>query len=111
MKNVEKAARTSAAAFENAVRLHRDSVLLVENARYPSAFTLSVTAAEEIGKTFLLEEFVYATNVGQSLPTQSGNILRDIVSHRWKQVWFAKQRVDLPITGESEDVSVRRRST
>jgi AbiV family abortive infection protein len=92
VKNVTKAARMSAAAFLNAVRLHRDSVLLFQHERYASAFQLSVLAQEEFGKTLLLEEFVFRVRVGERRSLEdSSRLLADIVSHRLKQTWFAKQ--------------------
>jgi AbiV family abortive infection protein len=94
MRNVRKAARMSAAAFLNAIRLHKDSILLFMNQRYPSAFQISILSQEEIGKTFLLEEFVYRVQVGEHDPANSGPLLTDIVSHKWKQLWFARQEVD-----------------
>lgn len=97
MKRAAKAARMSAAAFLNAVRLHRDAVMLYDTGRYPSAFQLSVLSQEEIGKCFLLEEFVFRVAAKYPDPADSRRLLAAIVSHRWKQLWFAKQEVDMSL--------------
>lgn len=41
-------------ALENAVRLFFDAFILHQNGRYPSAITLGVLAAEELGKSIIL---------------------------------------------------------
>ena len=52
-------------SFENALRLHRDSILLYNNKSFISAYLLSVLAQEEIGKAFLLEEHIFQTSINQ----------------------------------------------
>lgn len=98
MRNQDKASRLSAAAFLNACRLHRDSVLLFKHGRYPSAFQLSVLAQEEIGKTFLLEEFIFRVRVGEHRAEDSGKLMTDILSHRSKQLWFTLREWDVTLT-------------
>lgn len=92
--NVDTAAAMGAAAFRNAIRLHRDAVLLYRNGRLPSAFQLSVLSQEEIGKAFMLEEYVFRVRIGENHPQYLGRLLSDILKHRWKQLWFAKEEVD-----------------
>lgn len=95
MRNQQKAARLAAAAFQNACRLHRDSVLLYRHGRYPSAFQLSVLAQEEVGKTFRLEEFIFRVRVGEHDPDEAWpELLGDLLSHRQKQSWFTRQEFD-----------------
>lgn len=100
MRNQEKAARLAAAAFLNACRLHRDSVLLYRNSRYPSSFQLSVLAQEEIGKTFRLEDFIFRVRLGEHDPDESWpELLKDLLSHSRKQFWFTKQEFDRVLPG------------
>jgi AbiV family abortive infection protein len=94
--SLNKAARLAAAALDNSVRLHRDSVLLFRNDRYASSFQLSVLSQEEIGKSFLLEEFIYRIGVGEDPAVGS---MRDLLSHSTKQFWFVRHEVDIRMLG------------
>jgi len=95
VRNQQKASRLAAAAFQNACRLHRDSVLLYRHGRYPSAFQLSVLAQEEVGKTFRLEEFAFRVRVRERDPDEAWpKLLGDLLSHRQKQFWFTRQEFD-----------------
>ncbi|MDP2208950.1 MAG: AbiV family abortive infection protein [Bacteroidota bacterium] len=73
-------------AFQNALRLHEDSQILYHRKSYPSAFFVSVLAAEEYGKMQMLD-FLYENNY-QSDPDVENQVLREIYSHMWKQHHF-----------------------
>jgi AbiV family abortive infection protein len=57
--NLRKVDKMEGLAFKNCLRLHFDSVLLFKHRSYPSAFFLSVLALEELGKVFILSEFLF----------------------------------------------------
>ena len=97
--------RISAAAFRNAVRLHTDAVLLHGNGRYPSAFQLSVLSQEEIGKTFLLEEFAFRVNLNERDSQDTGKLLADLLSHQSKQYWFTRQEFDMSMSRVDSRIS------
>jgi AbiV family abortive infection protein len=47
------------ACFQNALRLHFDSVLLAKRRSFASAFAISVIASEELGKAFGIAEIIF----------------------------------------------------
>ena len=68
--NLRKIDRMGVFAFENAIRLHEDSVCLFANDRLPSAFALSVLSLEELGKYFMLEDFVWHSRMDRMKPKE-----------------------------------------
>lgn len=91
MKNLDKVSRIAVQAFINALRLHRDSIVLHKNTSFPSAYLLSVLAQEEIGKAFLMENHVFQMygrkeDIDDELIKIMMNVLHD---HKAKQRWFA----------------------
>lgn len=83
-------------AFRNGIRLHHDSIRLYRAGAHPSALALSILALEEIGKYFILEDFVWHSRIdGPYTPEQDQAILRDAYDHGLKQQWFA-HHADLP---------------
>ena len=106
--NLYKIDRMACLAFQNAMRLHKDSVLLFKNRRYPSAFFLSVVALEELGKMYLLEDFLWHSRMdgrfndmaddesreelGEDL---EASFIEDIYYHPPKQKWFLNNAVTL----------------
>ena len=54
-------------SFQNGIRLHSDSVLLLEKECFASSFALSMLASEEIGKGFAIEEIVFQARLGEGL--------------------------------------------
>lgn len=80
------------ASFENAVRFHKDAVLMFEENRIPSALLMSALSVEEIGKYFMLED-VWWHNLFDSKWTiqEMQQFLRGAYSHMSKQRWFAGQ--------------------
>jgi len=67
MINLRKLAKMEGLSFKNALRLHFDSILLFENKSYPSSFFLSILAQEEIGKVFLLEDFIWHSSAEERM--------------------------------------------
>jgi AbiV family abortive infection protein len=53
-------------AFRNGLRLHFDSIILLENKSYPTATMLSVLAMEEFGKYFSLSTYVFYSRVNEN---------------------------------------------
>jgi AbiV family abortive infection protein len=84
-------------SFENGLRLHFDSILLFESKSYPSAYFLSVLAMEEIGKAFLIEDFLWHSLCdGRMEKEWEEKFLERIYSHTAKQGSFA-HNFDSPI--------------
>jgi len=76
--------------YENALRLHLDSVLLFRERSFPSAFALSVIASEEFGKGFALAEISYQAHLNKGFHEEDKKYLRKLLSdHKIKQGWFA----------------------
>jgi len=73
-------------AFKNGLRLHFDSVILIDNKSYPSATMLSVIAMEEFGKYFSLSTYVFYTHINDTRDEQSEkNFLFMLYNHLFKQ--------------------------
>lgn len=88
--NLNKIERMSVAAFENALRLHEDSILLFNHKRYPSAYNLSVHSLEEIGKYWWLDDFLWHSRIeGRWDPKDEEEFLRSIYHHKAKQSMFS----------------------
>jgi AbiV family abortive infection protein len=96
VRNLRKASKMAGLAFKNAIRLHKDAILLYKNGSYPSANQLSILAQEEIGKAFILEEHVYqVTLYPESIDIKTEDLLiKSLLSHKVKQGWFSRQAVD-----------------
>lgn len=96
MDNLDKAARMAGQAFENGIRLHRDSIKLFEMGSYPSAFQLSILAQEEIGKALLLEDYIFYSSVNEAndedvetREIEKTELLKALRSHQTKQQKFS----------------------
>lgn len=95
--NLRKMDRLGVLSFENALRLHEDSIVLFKRQRFPSAYALSVLSLEEIGKYFIIEDFVWHSRIdGRYPPEWEQNIVCLAYNHRHKQNRFA-HHVDLPM--------------
>jgi AbiV family abortive infection protein len=91
--NLNKVDKMAGLSFENGLRLHFDSIILFKNQSYPSAHFLSVLAIEEIGKAFLLEDFLWHSLIdGRMEQEWEARFLEGVFSHRFKQSSFAKTR-------------------
>jgi AbiV family abortive infection protein len=60
--NAESAAKGMDFAFQNAISLLDDAVLLYNNNRYERAFSLSILAIEEVGKLSIIREIILETD-------------------------------------------------
>jgi len=88
--NLNKVDKMAGLSLENALRLHFDSILLFKNQSYPSAYFLSVLALEEIGKAFLIMNFLYHSYTdGRMEEKWEEKFLKLIYSHHAKQNSFA----------------------
>jgi AbiV family abortive infection protein len=84
--NLHKLNRMEFLAFKNALRLHDDSILLYRKKSYPSAFALSILAAEEYGKASWLQHFSYYWHDYDD--KWKNTLLLDTYSHITKQTIF-----------------------
>ena len=88
--NLEKVERMARISFENGLRLHYDSILLFNNESFPSAYFISVLALEEIGKSFLSEDFWWHSKIeGRMPPSIEEKFFESMYFHRSKQNNFA----------------------
>ena len=95
--SLNKLDKMAGLSFENGLRLHFDSILLFESKSYPSAYFLSVLAMEEIGKAFLIEDFLWHSLCGGRMESErEEKFLELIYFHTAKQSSFA-QNFDSPI--------------
>jgi AbiV family abortive infection protein len=95
--SLNKVDKMAGLSFENGLRLHFDSILLFENKSYPSAYFLSVLAIEEIGKAFLITDFLWHSRVdGRMEKEWEEKVLELIYFHTAKQSSFA-YNFDSPI--------------
>jgi AbiV family abortive infection protein len=89
--SLNKVDKMAGLSFENGLRLHFDSILLFENKSYPSAYFLSVLAIEEIGKAFLIEDFLWHSLCdGRMEKEWEEKFLERIYFHTAKQSSFAR---------------------
>ena len=89
--------RMGALSFENALRLHEDSILLFRHQRFPSAYALSALSLEEIGKYWIIEDLVWHSRTdGRFTPEWEEKIVCLTYNHRHKQKQFA-YHVDIPM--------------
>ncbi|MBU2445479.1 MAG: AbiV family abortive infection protein [Bacteroidetes bacterium] len=49
--------------FQNCLRLHLDSIVMFNNKSFPSAYYLSIISLEELGKIFILADFLFNSRV------------------------------------------------
>ena len=89
---LNKLQRMATLAFENAVRLHEDAVLLFEEDRIPSSLHTSALSIEELGKYYLIEEFLFQSIGGvEYTEKELQEWLQMSFSHVAKQRWFARR--------------------
>ena len=95
--NLSKVDKMAGLSFENGLRLHFDSILLFESKSYPSAYFLSVLAIDEIGKAFLIEDFLWHSLCdGRMGKEREEKFLELTYFHTSKQSSFA--RVFFPLS-------------
>lgn len=94
--NLNKIDKMAGLALKNGLCLHFDSILLFKNKSFPSAFFLSVLAIEEIGKSFMLMDFLFHSIEGRGKKQEEEEYFKHLYCHTAKQWNFAFQ-FDAPI--------------
>jgi AbiV family abortive infection protein len=101
------------ASFQNALRLHFDSVLLAKARSFASAYAISVIASEEFGKAFGLAEIVFQAGFDKErLHAEHTEFVRALLSdHKLKQGWFVNSFFDVfgPKQGRGRYQTIQRR--
>ncbi len=88
--SLRKMCKVIGCAFENALRLHFDSILLFDNESYPSAYFLSILSLEELGKVTMLDNFVWHSRIdGRYGAHEEQRSIDRIFQHQTKQNVFA----------------------
>jgi AbiV family abortive infection protein len=90
MLNVNKLEKISYLVFENALRLHYDSIHLFKDDRYPSAYFLSVLSQEKLGKMNIIDDFIWHTRVDGRMPKFEEEWLKLLHKHPQKQTAFIR---------------------
>ncbi len=80
-----KLARIGELSFNNAIRLHKDSILLYKKGSFASAYFLSVLAVEELGKVHMIEK---GLGCDDGLGDFDQEFLRILYDHSMKQGYF-----------------------
>ncbi|MGH2574257.1 MAG: AbiV family abortive infection protein [Ignavibacteria bacterium] len=97
--NLNKVDKMAGFSFRNGLRLHFDSIKLFKSKSYPSAFFLSVLAIEEMGKVFLISDFLFHSRIdGRMEKEWEEKYIGLIYSHTHKQSSFAHHFEDLTAT-------------
>lgn len=92
-------------SYQNALRLHSDSLLLYANRSFASAFALSVLANEEFGKGFGIAEICFQVRFEKKFSREDAKFLRDLLTdHRVKQRWFASHIFSWPMMARKYQV-------
>lgn len=95
MASTNKFEEMAGLAFENALRLHIDSARSYHAESFATAYQLSITASEELGKALLLQEYVFQTYFNGWNDVDMKDFLINIFSnHRTKQRVFAHHAND-----------------
>ena len=80
-----KLARIGELSFMNAVRLHKDAIILYKKRSFASAYFLSVLAIEELGRVHMIEK---ALSLDGGLGEYEQQFLRVLYDHSMKQGYF-----------------------
>jgi AbiV family abortive infection protein len=85
------------ACFQNALRLHFDSVLLAGMRSFASAFAISVIASEELGKAFAIAEITFQAGFDKGrFHAEDTKFVRALLSdHKLKQGWFVSSFIGI----------------
>jgi len=86
MISLEELSNMAILAFQNALRLHFDSILLYENDSYSSSVVLSILSMEEFGKYCSLSSYVFYTDVNHTRDLVfEEKYLKHLYNHPFKQ--------------------------
>ncbi len=91
MASLSKFEELAGHAFENGLRLHQDSIDAYNRHSFATAYQLAITASEELGKAFLIEEYIWNVWVNNWDEVSMRKFLLDIFRiHQAKQMFFAR---------------------
>ena len=93
MINLKKIERMEELAFKNTLRLHNDSIILFRARAYASSYFLSVLAQEELGKTYVLNDFIWHSCEGRMSDKEEKKWLRMIYDHVFKQSYLFRLKI------------------
>jgi AbiV family abortive infection protein len=88
--NLKKIDKMALLSFQNAARLHLDSILLFTNNSYASAYYLSMTSLEELGKIFLLTDFLWHSRVDGRYNSYKDPEMRKIFGNNIEEGYFKR---------------------
>jgi len=88
--NLDKIDRMTLFTFKNAIRLHLDSISLFNNKSYASAYYLSMIALEELGKIFLLSDFIWNSRMNGRYNSYKDKELVQIFGQNLEEGYFKK---------------------
>jgi AbiV family abortive infection protein len=88
--NLYKIDRMALITFQNVIRLHLDSITLFNNTSFASSYYLSVIALEELGKIFLLSDFLWNSRVNGRYNEYKDEELFKIFGHNLEEGYFKK---------------------
>ena len=85
------------ACFQNALRLHFDSVFLAKGRCFGSAFAISVIASEELGKASAIANLIFQAGFDEDpVYRQYQKFIAELLSnHKLKQRWFLRSFFDV----------------
>jgi len=86
--NLNKIDKMSLITFQNSLRLHLDSIVLFNNRSYPSAYYLSIISLEELGKIFILADFLYDSRVNGRFNEYKDTELLKIFGNNFEEGYF-----------------------
>jgi len=95
MINLEKMEKMEGLTFKNTLRLHNDSIMLFRARAYTSSYFLSVLAQEELGKAYILNDFVWSSHTEGRMPDKiERKWLELIYNHIFKQTYLFRLNFD-----------------
>jgi AbiV family abortive infection protein len=84
--------------YQNAFRLHSDSLLLYAKDSFASAFALSVLSNEEFGKGFAIADISFHARLKETIVEDEEKFLQKLLrDHKLKQGWFVSHALDWPL--------------
>lgn len=88
--NLNKVDKMCLLSFQNSINLHFDSIYLYKIGSFGSSFYLSCISAEELGKLFILSDFLYHTRIEGSYNDYKDEELIKIFGKDVEEGYFRK---------------------